>query len=273
MAKHFKLRICRAIATTLQSCRSKDTSDLPNDPVPSFPQSSKSPAVNFPQPRAAGHPPQFKWQNEEKWHVVAKIHTSDDPLPAPPPIRRRAKKKKKKRYIPSRLRLSTSSADSGWFSSEETETLVSSSPRSSSPIGESHAANPRNPRRRSRRSSRSSNREAEAAEGDSTTPARLSMLKKLIPCTVEGKVKESFAIVKKSEDPLGDFKRSMMEMIVEKQMFEKKDMEQLLQCFLSLNSRHYHGVIVEAYSDIWAAMFTPPPVGYYRRRRRVASSY
>ncbi|KAG6383550.1 hypothetical protein SASPL_156697 [Salvia splendens] len=259
MAKRFKLRICRAIATTLQSCRSKHPSDLPTDPVPSLSHPSE-----FPQPHAANHSPQFNWRKEEKWHVVAEI-------PAPPPpekIRRRSKKKK--RYIPSRLRLSTSSADSGWFSTEEIETLVSSSPRSSSPIGESDSANPRIPRSRSRRSSRSSNRAAAEGNSPSPAPARLSMLKKLIPCTVEGKVKESFAIVKKSEDPLGDFRRSMTDMIVEKQMFEKKDLEQLLQCFLSLNSRNYHGVIVEAFSEIWAAMFTPPTVGNYRRRRRVS---
>ena len=54
------------------------------------------------------------------------------------------------------------------------------------------------------------------------------MLKKLILCTVEGKVKESFAIVKKSEDPLGNFWQSMVDMIVEKQLLEKKDLEQLL---------------------------------------------
>ncbi|XP_047946613.1 transcription repressor OFP7-like [Salvia hispanica] len=256
MAKHFKLRICRAIATTLQSCLSKHPSDLPTDPVPSLSHSS-----DVPQPHAANnHSPQFNWQKEEKWHVVAEI-------PAPPPpekIRRRSKKKK--RYVPSRLRLSTSSADSGWFSTEEIETLVSSSPLSSSPIGESH----RIPRRRSRRSSRSSNRAAAEGNSPPPAPARLSMLKKLIPCTVEGKVKESFAIVKKSEDPLGDFRRSMMDMIVEKQMYEKKDLEQLLQCFLSLNSRSYHGVIVEAFSEIWAEMFAPPPMGNYRRRRRVS---
>lgn len=81
------------------------------------------------------------------------------------------------------------------------------------------------------------------------------MFKKLIPCTVEGKVRDSFAIVKKSDDPYEDFKRSMIEMILEKQMFEEKDLEQLLQCFLSLNSRHYHGIIVEAFADIWEAMF------------------
>lgn len=90
------------------------------------------------------------------------------------------------------------------------------------------------------------------------------MFKKLIPCTVDGKVKESFAIVKKSEDPYEDFKSSMMDMIFEKQMFEEKELEQLLQCFLSLNSRHYHGIIVEAFSEIWETMFSPAG-------RRVAS--
>nr|GMD29283.1 transcription repressor OFP7-like [Ipomoea batatas] len=56
---------------------------------------------------------------------------------------------------------------------------------------------------------------------------------------VDGKVKESFAVVKKSPDPHEDFKRSMMEMILEKQMFEKDHLEELLQCFLSLNARQY----------------------------------
>ncbi|KAL0350338.1 UNVERIFIED_CONTAM: hypothetical protein Sradi_4183000 [Sesamum radiatum] len=45
MAKRFKLRICRVINTTLQSCRSKDPSILPEDPIPSFSR------PNPPQPR------------------------------------------------------------------------------------------------------------------------------------------------------------------------------------------------------------------------------
>ncbi|KAH0685420.1 hypothetical protein KY290_016691 [Solanum tuberosum] len=88
-------------------------------------------------------------------------------------------------------------------------------------------------------------------------PPMLSVFKKLIPCNVEGKVKESFAIVKKSEDPYEDFKSSMMEMILEKKMFEKNDLEQLLQCFLSLNAKNCHGVIVEAFSEIWKTLFSP----------------
>ena len=74
------------------------------------------------------------------------------------------------------------------------------------------------------------------------------------------KVRESVAVVKKSEDPYEDFKRSMLEMIMEKQMFEASDLEELLQCFLTLNSRQYHGVIVEAFSEIWEILFCDSPV-------------
>ncbi|KAL8531931.1 hypothetical protein ACS0TY_008512 [Phlomoides rotata] len=306
MAKRFKLRICRVIATTLQSCRSKDPSNLPQDPVPSFSNTPAATAAAFNHHVSSAfisincalpstHPPQFKWQREDKWHVVAKIphprhkiynSDADDLTSAPPSssekkIRRRRKKKKN---IPGRLRLSTSSADSGWFSSdaaaataaeideEETETLVSSSPNSCSELHTIGEMQPLPQRRSKRRTKRGSSRAA--AEGE--IPARLSMFKKLIPCTVEGKVKESFAIVKKSEDPYEDFKSSMMDMIFEKQMFEEKELEQLLQCFLSLNSRHYHGIIVEAFSEIWETIFSPaaaPGVGRHRRQVSSVASY
>ncbi|XVF15733.1 hypothetical protein REPUB_Repub09cG0181100 [Reevesia pubescens] len=95
------------------------------------------------------------------------------------------------------------------------------------------------------------------SSSESESPVRLSsFLQRMIPCTVDGKVRESFAVVKKSEDPYEDFKKSMMEMILEKQMFEDNDLEQLLHCFLSLNSRHHHGVIVQAFAEIWEAMFS-----------------
>ncbi|XWS21074.1 hypothetical protein CRYUN_Cryun30bG0024100 [Craigia yunnanensis] len=83
-------------------------------------------------------------------------------------------------------------------------------------------------------------------------PARGSMVPQH---TAEGKVRESVAVVKKSEDPYEDFKRSMLQMILTKKMFEAKDLEQLLQCFLSLNSRQYHRIIVEAFIEIWEALF------------------
>ncbi|KAI7986597.1 Transcription repressor OFP7 [Camellia lanceoleosa] len=85
---------------------------------------------------------------------------------------------------------------------------------------------------------------------------RKKMMKKLLPSfPAEGKVKDSFAVVMESVDPYEDFKASMMEMILAKQLLEVRDFEQLLECFLSLNSRHHHGVIVVAFSDIWKTIF------------------
>lgn len=183
--------------------------------------------------------------------------------PAPPPSsaednegrvenkkkkKKKNKKKKKCNYykvVPtSKLRISTSSADSGWFSGgggggEETETLLSSSLTDSSLELMSN-------RRNNRRGARN--------------PAAVEV-------EIPAKVKESVAVVKRSEDPYEDFKNSMMEMIVEKHMFDVTDLEQLLQCFLCLNSRKYHGIIVQAFSDIWDAIFSPPPSSAFNRRR------
>ena len=73
---------------------------------------------------------------------------------------------------------------------------------------------------------------------------------------LDGRVKDSFAVVKKSSDPHNDFRTSMVEMIVEKQIFSAKDLETLLQCFLSLNSENHHGVIVEVFTEILEALFS-----------------
>lgn len=68
---------------------------------------------------------------------------------------------------------------------------------------------------------------------------------------------ESFAVVKKSKDPYEDFRTSMVEMIVERQIFAAAELQQLLQCFLSLNSRHHHKVIVQVFLEIYATLFSP----------------
>lgn len=68
---------------------------------------------------------------------------------------------------------------------------------------------------------------------------------------------ESFAVVKKSDDPYEDFRTSMVEMIVERQIFAAADLQQLLQCFLSLNSRQHHRVIVQVFLEIYATLFSP----------------
>ncbi|GMI89483.1 hypothetical protein HRI_002617600 [Hibiscus trionum] len=70
------------------------------------------------------------------------------------------------------------------------------------------------------------------------------------------RVRDSFAVVKRSSDPYNDFRTSMVEMIVERQMFGAEDLEQLLQCFLSLNSRHHHRIIIEVFTEIWETLFS-----------------
>ncbi|TKY60893.1 Transcription repressor OFP8 [Spatholobus suberectus] len=73
---------------------------------------------------------------------------------------------------------------------------------------------------------------------------------------LHGKVKDTFAVVKRSSDPYSDFRTSMLEMIVEKQIFSPGDLENLLQCFLSLNSYHHHKIIVQVFAEIWEALFS-----------------
>ncbi|CAI9778665.1 unnamed protein product [Fraxinus pennsylvanica] len=65
---------------------------------------------------------------------------------------------------------------------------------------------------------------------------------------------ESVAIVKASFDPEKDFMESMMEMIVENNIRASKDLENLLACYLSLNSNEYHDLIIKAFEQIWFDM-------------------
>ncbi|GKU99133.1 hypothetical protein SLEP1_g12024 [Rubroshorea leprosula] len=220
--------------------------------------------------------PEFHWEKNHKWHVIAKVQENetprakiaegsdaDDVLPPPPPpnTERKKKRRHRKKKTTTKIRVSTSSGDSGIFSSEsfddeeETESLVSPS-RSISTDSSSRQHKKKRNKRSVRRCIVKEMSARLSSTSESESPARLSMfLQRMIPCAVEGKVRESFAVVKRSEDPFEDFKRSMMEMILEKQMFEEKDLEQLLQCFLSLNSRHHHGVIIQAFAQIWEALF------------------
>ncbi|CAK7343610.1 unnamed protein product [Dovyalis caffra] len=62
---------------------------------------------------------------------------------------------------------------------------------------------------------------------------------------------ESLAVVKSSSDPQKDFKESMVEMIVENNIKASKDLEDLLACYLSLNSDEYHDLIIKVFKQIW----------------------
>ncbi|GAV82122.1 Ovate domain-containing protein [Cephalotus follicularis] len=163
--------------------------------------------------------------------------------------RKTKKKKNPKTYARSKSRdvcfFSSSSLDSTyfndmWFSSDdeetdredETETLFSSRSLSSD---SSRSRKHRSHRRRAKKN---------------TESCEVGVL------PLKGKVKDSFAVVKSSNDPYNDFRTSMVEMIVEKQIFAAKDLEQLLQCFLSLNSYRHHRIIVEVFTEIWDALFS-----------------
>ncbi|KDP45718.1 hypothetical protein JCGZ_17325 [Jatropha curcas] len=65
---------------------------------------------------------------------------------------------------------------------------------------------------------------------------------------------EGCAVVKSSVDPQKDFKDSMVEMIIENNIRTSKDLEDLLACYLSLNSKEYHHLIIKAFEQIWFDM-------------------
>jgi len=76
-----------------------------------------------------------------------------------------------------------------------------------------------------------------------------------MPEELNGVVKESVALVKSSYNPYNDFKESMIEMIVEKDIQQSRDLEELLQCYLSLNAVEYHALIVEVFTEVWCEIF------------------
>ncbi|XP_075489395.1 transcription repressor OFP1-like [Primulina tabacum] len=64
-------------------------------------------------------------------------------------------------------------------------------------------------------------------------------------------VSNSFAVMKSSKDPRRDFRESMVEMIVENNIRASRDLEELLACYLSLNSHEYHDLIINVFKQIW----------------------
>ncbi|KAL5213503.1 hypothetical protein ABZP36_024350 [Zizania latifolia] len=65
----------------------------------------------------------------------------------------------------------------------------------------------------------------------------------------------SVAVVKQSDDPLGDFRQSMLQMIVENGIVAGEDLREMLRRFLALNAPHHHDVILRAFAEIWDDVF------------------
>ncbi|KAA8514967.1 hypothetical protein F0562_018246 [Nyssa sinensis] len=74
------------------------------------------------------------------------------------------------------------------------------------------------------------------------------------------KICDSVAVVKDSDDPFLDFRLSMFQMILEKEIYSEEDLQELLNCFLQLNSPSHHEIIVQAFMDILNGVFSTRPI-------------
>ncbi|KAM0833646.1 hypothetical protein ACQ4PT_064135 [Festuca glaucescens] len=61
-----------------------------------------------------------------------------------------------------------------------------------------------------------------------------------------------------SEDPYGDFRASMVEMVAAHGLRDWEDLEELLAWYLKLNAKGVHAVIVGAFVDMLVGLATPP---------------
>ncbi|RCV28264.1 hypothetical protein SEVIR_5G396900v4 [Setaria viridis] len=72
--------------------------------------------------------------------------------------------------------------------------------------------------------------------------------------------RESVAVAVESAEPYEDFRESMVQMVVEKEIYAWDDLNDLLHQFLSLNSPRHHPLILHAFADLWTrnGLFCPP---------------
>ncbi|KAL9228610.1 hypothetical protein vseg_004168 [Gypsophila vaccaria] len=68
--------------------------------------------------------------------------------------------------------------------------------------------------------------------------------------------KGSVAVVMESFDPYEDFRQSMLQMIIEKNIMSTDDLHHLLRCFLRLNSPAHHHYILRAFFQVCDAVFS-----------------
>ncbi|XP_027356967.1 transcription repressor OFP7-like [Abrus precatorius] len=253
MAKRFKLKFN---VPSFQICRSKNLSSFPGNPVPAIyrlsPVNPKAHDIGY--SNAPSPPPPSKITSLARGCQMCRDNNE-----------KKVKSRGRKSTSSVPLRRSDFLIDK--VNEEESETLISCSTSFSNEFchGEEKDLSGRHGRKMSsvNRVQRVRFQSSENRRGAETTQVKkktvTSSRASVTRSSVEGEVKESFAVMKKSKDPYEDFKKSMMEMITEMEMTEAKDLEQLLQCFLALNSRSYHAVIVRAFMEIWQQMFTWKP--------------
>lgn len=71
-----------------------------------------------------------------------------------------------------------------------------------------------------------------------------------LPSDVRGIFADSICAVKYSVDPLADFRASIVEMIKEVGVRDWKEMEELVYCYVVLNSSDIHGLIGDTFMSL-----------------------
>ncbi|CAN6330993.1 unnamed protein product [Urochloa humidicola] len=144
----------------------------------------------------------------------------------------------------SRSLIMSSDSSSGFY------TFSRNPPPPPAATDKSHRHRCKRRRRRCRRPSASCVAEACGA-GAVREPAGF---RPLVAAAAAEQVRRGLAVVKRSRDPYGDFRESMVEMIVGRQVFGAAELERLLASYLSLNAPRFHPVILQAFSDIWVVL-------------------
>ncbi|XP_074580867.1 uncharacterized protein LOC141837347 [Curcuma longa] len=136
---------------------------------------------------------------------------------------------------------------------EESRTTLFSSKSFSSDFSEFYHHTNRKNKNKNTQSMKKSTRLPPRRHAPRSTTKELRPLVSVSPA--KGNYPAGFAVVKRSTDPYGDFRSSMVEMIVERGMSRARDLERLLHTYLKLNSDRHHRAILQAFEDIYEAMF------------------
>ncbi|XP_068650727.1 transcription repressor OFP5-like [Aristolochia californica] len=75
-----------------------------------------------------------------------------------------------------------------------------------------------------------------------------------LPGDVRGIFAESLCAVKYSFNPLSDFRDSILEMIQEVGVEDWEEMEELVYCYVVLNSADTHGFIADAFLSLCSSL-------------------
>lgn len=83
-------------------------------------------------------------------------------------------------------------------------------------------------------------------------------------------VRDSVAVPTDSPDPYVDFRRSMQEMVEARDLFDVKAnwdcLHELLLCYLALNPKTTHKLIISAFADLLVSLMSPQDKDMTRRR-------